>query len=282
MIQNQIKTVILLGLLTALLLWVGSLLGGFSGLTIAFVFAIVMNFGAYFLSDKIVLFMYQAKEVKQGQAPRLFKIIKEVTELAQIPMPRVYIIPSDASNAFATGRNYKHAAVACTRGILALMKDDELKGVLAHEISHIKNRDILIQTVAATIAGVISYVAMMARYAAIFGGAGRDKENNNIIELLVLGILTPIMAMFIQLAISRSREYLADESAAKTLHNPSGLANALEKLDKEAKNHPLLLGGRATSSLFIVNPFSAKGFMNMLSTHPPIEERVKRLRHMHF
>jgi heat shock protein HtpX len=282
MIKNQFKTVILLGLLTALLLWVGSILGGFSGLTIAFVFAIIMNFGAYFFSDKVVLFMYQAKEVKQNQAPRLFKIIREVTELAQIPMPKVYIIPSDASNAFATGRNYKHAAVACTRGILSLMKDDELKGVLAHEISHIKNRDILIQTVAATIAGVISYIAMMARYAAIFGSGSRDKDNNNILELLVLGILTPIMAMFIQLAISRSREYLADESAAKTLQNPAGLANALEKLDKEAKNHPLLLGSQATSSLFIVNPFSARGLMSMLSTHPPIEERVKRLRHMHF
>ena len=280
-VKNQFKTVILLGALTGILLWVGNLVGGFQGLTIALIFSIVMNFGAYWFSDKIVLAMYRAKEIKESENPRLYKIVKEVSQLANIPMPKVYILPSDASNAFATGRNYKHAAVACTHGILDLMNDDELKGVIAHEISHIKNRDTLIQSVAATIAGVISYVAFMARWAAIFGGfGGRDRDSGGAIQLLLLAIITPILAMIIQLAISRSREYLADESAAKTLHNPYGLANALEKLEQNVKKHPLRFGNQSTAHLFITNPFSGRGILSLLSTHPPIKERVKRLKSM--
>ena len=281
-IKNQFKTVILLGALTGVLLWVGNLVGGPQGLTIALIFSIIMNFGAYWFSDKLVLAMYRAKEIKESNNPRLFKLIREVADLAKIPMPKVYIVPSDASNAFATGRNYKHAAVACTNGILDLMNDDELKGVIAHEMSHIKNRDTLIQSVAATIAGVISYVAFMARWAAIFGGYGRDRGSGNMVQLLVLAIITPILAMIIQLAISRSREFLADESAAKILHNPFGLASALEKLHHNVKKHPLRFGNQSTAHLFIMNPFRSRGFLNMLSTHPSLEKRVKKLKDMKF
>ena len=280
MIQNQLKTVLLLGLLTGLLLGVGQLVGGINGLTIAFIFAIIMNFGAYWFSDKIVLAMYRAKEVKESEAHRLFKIVREVSQMASIPMPKVYIIPSDASNAFATGRNPKHAAVAATQGILDLLNDDELKGVIAHEIAHVRNRDILIQSVAATIAGVISYVAFMARWAAIFGGFGRDRDSGNLIQLLVLAIVTPLLAMIIQLAISRSREYHADETGAKIIHSPFGLASALEKLDHDVKKHPMRLGNQSTAHLFILNPFSARGMMSLLSTHPPMQERIRRLKDM--
>ena len=281
-IKNQFKTVILLGALTGILLFVGQLVGGPQGLTIALIFSIIMNFGAYWFSDKIVLAIYHAKEIKESNNPRLFKIVREVSHLAKIPMPKVYILPSDASNAFATGRNYKHAAVACTNGIFDLMNDDELKGVIAHEMSHIKNRDTLIQSVAATIAGVISYIAFMARWGAIFGGFGRDRDSGNMIQLLVLAIITPILAMIIQLAISRSREYIADASAAKTLHNSSGLASALQKLNDDVKKHPLRLGNQSTGHLFISNPFRSRGFLNLLSTHPPLEKRVNKLKDMRF
>ncbi len=279
---NQLKTVVLLGLLTALLLWVGQLLGGMSGLTIAFIFAIIMNFGAYWFSDKIVLAMYRAKEVKESESPKLYKIVREVTRQANVPMPKVYIIPSDASNAFATGRNPKHAAVAATQGILNLLNDDELKGVIAHEIAHVRNRDILISTVAGTIAGVISYAATMAQWAAMFGGfGGRDRESNgNILSFLVLAIITPIIAAVIQLAISRSREYLADETGAKIIRNPNGLASALEKLENDAKKHPMGFGNRATAHLFIVNPFKLSGITSLFSTHPDIKIRVQRLKGM--
>ena len=279
MIQGQLKTVLLLGVLTGILLVVGNLVGGIDGLTVALIFSILMNFGAYWFSDKIVLMIYRAKEIAEKENRRLFRIVKEVSGLAQIPMPRVYIIPSSASNAFATGRSPKHSAVACTNGILELMNDDELKGVIAHEISHIKNRDTLIQTVAATIAGVISYIAFIARWGAMFGGS-TDRDNGSAIELLVLAIITPILAMIIQLAISRSREYLADQSAAKTVHNPNGLAAALEKLDKDVRRNPMPFGNQSTAHLFITNPFRGSSILNLLSTHPPIEERVKRLRGM--
>jgi heat shock protein HtpX len=284
-IENQFKTVILLGLLTALLLWVGNLIGGFSGLTIAFVFVLIMNFGSYWFSDKIVLLIYRAKEVKQNQEPRLYKIVKKVAQLKALPMPKVYIIPGAFSNAFATGRNPKHGAVACTQGILELLNDEELEGVIAHEMSHIGNRDTLIQSVAATIAGIISYVAMMARWSAMFGGfGGRDRDNNNGLELLVLAILTPLLATIIQLAISRSREYLADESAANTVKNGAGLASALAKLDKDIREKPLraMATTQATAHLFIANPFRGHGLLNFFSTHPPMEERIKRLKGMHF
>ncbi|MBI4447522.1 zinc metalloprotease HtpX [Candidatus Woesearchaeota archaeon] len=279
--KNQLKTAVLLAVLTALLLWIGSFWGQ-GGLIFGLIFALVINFGSYFFSDKIVLAIYRAKQVEEKDAPELYKIVREVAHLAQIPMPKVYIIPSANPNALATGRNPKHAVVACTQGIIELLSKDELKGVIAHEMSHIKNRDILIQTIAATIAGVISYIAMVARWGAIFGGFGGDRDNggSNAIQLLVLAIITPILAMILQLAISRSREYLADESAAKTLHNSFGLSNALEKLEKGIKHNPMVMGGEATSALFIANPFSAKGFINILSTHPPIEERIKKLRDM--
>ena len=278
-IKNQFKTVVLLGALTGLLLWIGSFWGQ-NGLMFALIFSVIMNFGSYWFSDKLVLAIYRAKPVSEKEKPELYKIVKEVSGLAKIPMPKVYIVNKATPNAFATGRNYKHAAVACTQGILDLLSYDELKGVIAHEIAHIKNRDTLIQTVAATIAGVISYIAFMARWGAMFGGFGRDRDGGNMLELLVLAILTPILAMIIQLAISRSREYLADESAAKTLNNGLGLASALEKLESGVKNNPLrrMSTTQTTAHLFIVNPFRGSGFIKLFMTHPPIKERVKRLR----
>lgn len=279
MIKNQLKTVFLLGLLTAILLVVGGFFGR-TGLTFAIGFAVLMNFGAYFYGDKVVLAIYKAKEIKENDNPELYKLVREVVHLAHIPMPKVYIVPSANSNAFACGRSPKHASVAFTNGILNLMNKDELKGVIAHEISHIKNRDILIQTVAATIAGVISYLAFMARWGAIFGGFGGDRDRGNIIELLAIAIITPIVAMLIQMAISRSREYLADASAAKTLHNPYGLANALEKLEGDAKRHPMRFGSPSTAHLFISNPFKTRGLMSLLSTHPSIKSRVEKLKSM--
>ena len=232
--SNQIKTFALLLILTALLLAIGVFFGGYQGLTIAFIIVMGLNLVSYFFSHKIVLAMYRAKEVKEKDYPELYKIVKEVTHLAKIPMPKVYIIPQPTPNAFATGRNPKNAVVACTEGILRLLNNDELKGVIAHEVAHIKNRDILIQTVVATIAGVISYVAMMARWAAIFGGFGGNSREggNNLLGFLLLAILAPILALIIRLAISRSREYLADETGARIIHNPLALASALEKLEK--------------------------------------------------
>ena len=279
-VKNQFKTVILLGALTGILLWIGSFWGQ-SGLAFALIFSIAMNFGAYWFSDKLVLAIYRAKEVKEPDAPTLYKVVREVVQLANIPMPKVYIVPGNFLNAFATGRNYKHAAVAVTKPLLDAMNEDELKGVIAHEISHIKNRDTLIQSVSATIAGVISYIAFMARWGAIFGGFGRDGDDGGgMIELLVLAILTPLLATIIQLAISRSREFLADESAAKTLHNGEGLASALEKLEVNAKSHPLkaMSTTETTAHLFIVNPFRGGALVKLFSTHPAVAERVKRLR----
>lgn len=278
--RNQLKTLVLLVLLTLALLYIGQLVGGVEGLTIALIFSILMNFGAYFWSHKFVLAMYRAKEANPSQYKELHSMVGEVAGLAKIPKPKVYIIPTEAPNAFATGRNPKNGIVACTEGILKLLSKDELKGVIAHEISHIKNRDILVQTVAATIAGVISYVAMMARWGAIFGGFGRDRDGANIIELLVLAIVMPIVAVIIQLAISRSREYLADESAAKIVRNGFGLAAALEKLDKGSRHTRMRMGNQATASMFIVNPLHRGAFVNLLSTHPPMKERIKRLRNM--
>jgi heat shock protein HtpX len=263
------------------LLGVGQLVGGMQGLTIALIFAIIMNFGSYWLSDKIVLAMYRAKKVTREQAPKLFSIVEEVSQQAGMPMPNVYEIPSENPNAFATGRNKDHAAIAVTHGLMRILEKEELKGVIAHEFAHIKNKDMLIQTVTATIAGVISYVAMMARWAAIFGGfGGRDRDGGNIISLIVLAIITPLLAMIIQLAISRSREYLADESGAKFIRNPYALADALEKIESASQHHPMKFGSQATSSLFIANPFRGGGILALLSTHPPIKDRVKKLREM--
>lgn len=279
---NQLRTAVLLALLTALMLGAGWIFGGRGGLTIALVFALVMNFGSYWFSHKIVLMMYRAKKADKKDYAELHKIVEEVSKEAGIPKPAVYIIPSEAANAFATGRSQKTAVVACTSGIMKLLNREELKGVIAHEVSHVKNRDMLVTTIAATIAGVISYLAMMARFAAIFGSGGRDdRDHGNMFSLLALAILTPIIAAIIQLAISRSREYLADSSGAKTLKTGEPLARALEKIDANASRNPLRFGSQATSSLFIINPFRG-GLAGLFSTHPSTAERAKRLRSMKF
>ncbi|MAG15782.1 protease HtpX [Candidatus Woesearchaeota archaeon] len=276
---NQFKTVVLLALLTALMLGAGQFLGGRAGLTIAIVFALVMNFGSYWFSHKIVLAMYRAKKADKQEYSELHQMVSEVSKKAGIPKPAVYVIPSDAANAFATGRNEKTAVVACTVGIMKLLSKEELKGVIAHEISHVKNKDMLVTTIAATIAGVISYLAMMAQFAAIFGGGNRDR--GNMFSMLALAIITPIIAAIIQLAISRSREYLADSSGAKTLKTGEPLARALEKLEASSAHNPMRFGSQATSSLFIVNPFRG-GAASLMSTHPPLATRAKRLREMKF
>ena len=284
MIKNQLKTLLLLASLTGILLLIGSFFGR-QGLTIAFVFAILMNFGSYFLSDKIVLMMYRAKEANEKEYPELYKTVREVSHLANVPMPKVYLIPTNTPNAFATGRNPKHAVVAVTEGILQLLNKDELKGVIAHEVAHIKNRDMLISSIAATIAAVISYVAFMARWGAMFGGGGnRENHGNNIIGLIALGILAPIAATVIQLAISRSREYIADSTGAKLVMNGESLAKALEKLHEGNKSHPLMFGTDATNHLMIISPFRGAGraFVNLFSTHPDYKERCKRLRALNF
>lgn len=276
--DNRLKTFILLTALTGLMLGVGSFFGR-GGLIIAFFFVIVLNGLSYFFSHKIVLWMYKAKPAKEAEHPKIFKAVKEVAALAKIPVPKIYIIPSAQPNAFATGRNPEHGIVAVTIGIMNLLDEEELKGVIAHEISHIKNRDILIQTIAAMIAGIIGFAASMARWGAILGGLG-DDDGPGIIELLVLGILMPIIATLIQLAISRSREYLADETAANLIKNPIALASALKKLEKGVADEPMALGGPTTASMFITNPFAMKGIMSLLSTHPPMDERIKRLEGM--
>jgi heat shock protein HtpX len=277
MVWNQIKTAILLAALAGVLLVVGWLIGGYAGLTIGLAIALVINGISYFFSDKIVLFMYRAKKLEQKDAPKLHEMVEEIAKEAGIPKPKVYLVPTENANAFATGRNPKNAVVAVTSGILKILKDDELKGVLAHEISHVKNRDILISTVAATIATVISYAAMMARFAS-FGG---DRDNNGgLLSLILLGILSPLIAMILQLAISRSREYLADATGAKLIKNPNALADALLKIDESAKTNPLRFGNRTTSSLFIANPFRTDALLSLFSTHPPMRIRVERLRAM--
>lgn len=277
---NQVRTVILLGALTGLMLWAGAALGGPDGLTIALVIALIINVGSYWFSDKIVLAMYSGKQVSKKQEPELHEMMEKLCKKADLPKPKIYILPMEVPNAFATGRSPKKAAIACSKGILKILNKEELEGVLAHELAHVKNRDTLIATIAATIAGVISYLAFMARFAAIFGG-GRNR-GGGVFELLLLAILTPIMAAIIQLAISRSREYIADASGAGYIQNGKGLASALQKLHLSAKHNPLRFGNKATASLFIVNPFTAKGFSNMFSTHPPMKERIKRLNEMKF
>jgi heat shock protein HtpX len=278
---NHFKTVMLLALLTALMLWAGDALGGRQGLYIALVIVLAMNFFTYWFSDKLVLKMYRAQPVKKSEYPELYNVVKEIAHKAKIPVPKLHIIKTETPNAFATGRNPGNSAVACTTGLLDLLDKNELRGVIAHEIGHIKNRDTLIQVVAATIAGVISYLAFFARFAVIFGGRGGDRDGGGL-ELLALAILTPIIAAIIQLAISRSREYIADATAANTLMNSRGLASALEKLDAGVKRHPLRFGSPQTSSIFITNPFSVHGLSVLFSTHPPIEERVKKLKNMDF
>ena len=278
--KNQIKTAILLAVLTAMLLFIGSLFGK-TGFYFALIFVALMNFGSYWFSHKIVLWMYRAKEAKKSEYPKLYKIVGEVARLNNMPMPKVYIIPTETPNCFATGRNENNAVVAATEGILKILNEDELKAVIAHEFGHIKNRDILISTIAGTIAGVISYIGAMARWSAIFGGRDDDR-GNNIVSLLIIGILTPLIAMLIQLAISRSREYLADETGANTLKNGNHLADALEKIEKNVNVNPLRFGTTATAHLFIIQPFRGQVFLNLFLSHPPTQERVKRLRSMKF
>ncbi len=274
-VQNQIKTVILLGILTGILLYLGRLFGGVNGFYISLLLSIAINFGTYWFSDKLILRMYGAKPADRHEHKKLYDIVDEIVQEAKIPTPKVYILPISQANAFATGRNPQHASIACTQGLMELLTKDELKGVVAHEISHIKNRDTLIATIAATIAGIISWLAYIMRFSAIVGGDRNNRENG--IELLALVILTPLIALIIQLAISRSREYLADETGAKLIKNGRALATALAKLHKNALSSPLGFGTKTTASLFIVNPFSAKGLFTLFSTHPHVEERIKRL-----
>ncbi len=277
--SNTFKTAVLLGALTGLLVVFGNFFGGQQGMVIAFAFALLMNFGAYWFSDRIVLAMYGAKEVSEAEAPDLVAMVRGLAQRARLPMPRVYVIPTASPNAFATGRSPQHAAVAVTEGILRLMDREELEGVLAHELAHVRNRDTLISTVAATLAGVIMMLANMARWAAFFGGS-RDEENRGgMLGLVVMAVLAPIAALLIQMAISRAREYLADATAAQTTKKPGALASALLRL-QEASHHVPLAANPATAHLFIVNPLSGRSFASWFSTHPPIEERVARLRAM--
>lgn len=282
--MNQIKTVLLLGSLTAILLLIGSYFGGPSGLTIALLISVLMNVGMYWFSHKIVLTMYRAKPLQKSQYPWLHTMVKELAHDAGLPMPALYLVPSQTPNAFATGRNPKNAVVACTEGILSLLTREELRGVLAHELSHVKNRDMLVTTIAATIAGVISYAAMMARWAAIFGGmGGRDNEGGgNMLSFVVLAIVAPLIAVILQLAISRSREYLADASGATLIKNGAPLSAALQKLESSNRSHPMRFGSPATSSLFIVNPFRGAALAGLFSTHPSTASRVERLKGMKF
>lgn len=273
--MNSVKTVFLMTLMMVLFLIVGGALGGETGLIIAFIFSLALNFGSYWFSDKIVLKMYKAKEVTRDDNPRLYDTVAMLADRAQLPMPKVYIADNPTPNAFATGRNPDNGAVAVTTGILRLLDQKELEGVLAHELSHIKNRDILISTIAATLVGTITFIARMAGWAMLFGG--RDEDSGSAISSLVLLILSPIIAVLIQLAISRSREYMADEGGAQICGQPLALAGALNKLQSANKQIPMRNAETSTAHMFIVNPFSGKSMMKMFSTHPPVEERIKRL-----
>jgi heat shock protein HtpX len=281
--MNMLKTVFLMTLMMVLFMLVGSLLGGERGLLMAFVFSLLLNFGSYWFSDKIVLFMYHAREVTEAEAPRLYSLVARVASQAHLPMPRVYIIPADAPggdspNAFATGRNPDHAAVAATEGILKLLSDDELEGVVAHEFAHIKHRDILTGTIVATMVGTITFAARMAGWAMMFSGGSRDRRNSGGIGDLLLLILAPIAAVLVQLAISRSREFAADEGGARLSGRPLSLANALGKLEQGSERIPMQGASPATAHMFIVNPLRGRGgVMKLFATHPPIGERIERL-----
>lgn len=274
--MNFMKTTLLLGLLTGVLVMMGQVLGGSNGAMMGLVMAAVMNFGSYWFSDKIVLAMYRAKQAGPEDAPELFDIVRSLAERNGMPMPKVYVIPEEAPNAFATGRDPKHASVAATAGILRLLSRDELEGVMAHELAHVKNRDILISSIAATIAGAITYIAQMAFF---FGGSRRDDDEGggNMVASILMAVLAPIAAMLIQMAISRSREFIADESGARMCGKPLALAGALAKLHQGAKVIPMQAGGTSSAHMFIVNPFSGGALVKLFSTHPPMEERIRRL-----
>ncbi len=277
--KNIFKLFILMLALTFILLWLGKAIGGQTGMVIALIFAGIMNFVSYYYSDKIVLAMYKAKPISEQQAPQIYETIKQLCNEANIPIPRVYLVSHSAANAFATGRNPQNACLVLTEGIVNLLDQRELKGVIGHELSHIKHRDILVATVVATLAGAVTLLAYMVRWGAILGGIGGRDKNNNVLGLLVMSIIAPIAALLIQLAVSRSREYLADKGSANLTKDPLSLANALEKLHFASRRIPLP-ANNVTSHLFIVNPLKTKGIATLFSTHPPVEERVKRLKEL--
>ncbi len=280
--MNTVKTIGLMVFMTVLLVFVGAALGGRSGMVMAFGLALIMNVGSYWFSDKIVLRMYHAQPVTEAEAPELHAIVHTLVQRAGMPMPKVYIIPEETPNAFATGRNAEHAVVAVTRGIMRILSREELTGVIAHELAHIKHRDMLTGTIVATIAGAISMLAQMAQWAMIFGGGSRrdDSEGGSPIAALVMMIVAPIAAMLVQMAISRTREFEADKGGAILAGNPAWLASALLKLEKGSQLIPMEDAKPATAHMFIVNPLRGGGLMNLFSTHPPIAERVKRLNDM--
>ncbi len=278
----RLRAFLFISILTGLILAMGYYFGGNQGILVALVLSAVMNLGSYWFSDKIVLALYGGRPLPREEHPELHDIVHRLAGQMQIPEPKIYMVNLPAPNAFATGRNKRHAVVAVTPSILELLNGRELEGVLAHELSHIENRDILISSIAATLAGVISYLAHMAYFASMFAGGSNNNRRGNPLGALLLLIFTPIIATFLRLALSRSREYLADETGAKTIGDPEGLASALEKLGNFSKTHPIVAAPKyeATSHLFIVNPFKATSLLQLLSTHPPLAERVKRLRGM--
>jgi heat shock protein HtpX len=277
--MNNFKTALLFVVLTLILIFIGFIVGGRTGVTIAFIIALVMNLGSYWFSDKIVLKLYKAKRIEEQDNPRLFSIVRSAAQMAKLPAPRVYIIPTESPNAFATGRNPDNAAVAATEGILKILNDDELMGVISHEMGHVKNRDILVSTIAATIAGAITYLAFLARWMPFFG-SDDDEGGGNLIIMLIIGILAPLAAGLVQMAISRQREYQADRSAAEISHKSLALASALRKIHEKSRKIPLT-ANPASAHLFIVNPLTRKNFASLFSTHPPVEDRIERLERYH-
>lgn len=276
--MNVFRTFVLMAVLTLLLVWAGGMIGGQSGALIALAFAGIMNLGSYWFSDKIVIAMYRGRQVDSGP---LYDVVHELCQRNRLPMPKVYLLPQATPNAFATGRNPQHAAVAATEGILQILSREELMGVMAHEMSHVRHRDILIGSIAATLAGAISYLAHMAHWAALFGGfGGRDDEDGNPLGLILLMIFGPIAAMLVQMAISRSREYAADLGGARLCGNPHYLASALRKLETANRLRPMQRVNEATAHMFIVNPLRGGGLAALFSTHPPIDERIRRLESM--
>ncbi|HJV66723.1 MAG TPA: zinc metalloprotease HtpX [Geomonas sp.] len=278
--MNRFKTAVLLTALTLLMVGLGSAIGGRGGMMFAFLMACGMNLFSYWFSDKIVLRMYGAQEITEMENPGFYGMVRKLSLQAGIPMPKVYIIPSDSPNAFATGRNPQHAAVAATEGIMRILTPEELEGVMAHELTHVINRDILVSTIAATLAGAISMLGSMVRWGAMFGSRSDEDEGGGLAGALVMSIIAPIAAMLIQLAVSRSREYMADEGGAKLCGRPLSLANALRKLDSGSRMLPMEEARPATAHLFIVNPLTGGGLMQLFSTHPPMEERIARLERM--
>jgi heat shock protein HtpX len=280
--MNQTKTFALMLVLTIILVALGSLVGGSNGAMIAFMVALIMNLVSYWFSDRIVLAMYGAKQVSEAEAPDLFSIVAVLSQRAGMPMPKIYMIDNDSPNAFATGRNPEHGAVAVTTGIMRILNRQELEGVIGHELSHVKNRDILISTIAATLAGAITMIGNWARWTTIFGGgrSNDDEGGGNIFGVLIFSMVAAFAAVLIQLAISRSREYLADEGGAHLAGNPLFLANALRKLQTGVARAPMEDANPSTAHMFIVNPFTARGVLALFSTHPPMEERIKRLEEM--